>query len=201
MKTKYGLLCLMIASASLWAQTVTTVAGNSTWGLFYAQSVDAAGNIYVADSTKHYVYKIDTLGSTTILAGTGRAGYSGDGALATTAQLNGPIATAVAPDGSLYISDQGNDRIRKISPTGIITTIAGSVGGFTGDGGPATAARINGPGGMVLDAAGNLFFTDALNYRIRKITPAGIITTVAGTGRITASGDHTPPRSMPGSLS
>ena len=136
---KCGLLCLIIASAPLWAQTVTTVAGNSTWGLFYAQSVDAAGNIYVADSTKHYVYKIDTLGSTTILAGTGRAGYSGDGALATTAQLSTPIAAAVASDGSLYISDYGNDRIRKISPNGIITTIASASSTATVHAAPATS--------------------------------------------------------------
>src|SRR5262245_49077397 len=130
------------------AQTVTSVAGNTSWGLFYQMTVDGAGNIYVADSTKHCVYKVDTLGATTTIGGTcGRAGYSGDGALATTALMNTPIATAVGADGSVFISDLNNDRIRKISPNGIITTICGSTGGFSGDGGPATAARINNPGG------------------------------------------------------
>ncbi len=175
-----------------YAQTITSVAGNSSWGLVYNVSLDAAGNLYAADSTKHQVYKIDPLGLTTVIAGTGRAGFSGDGALATAALLNGPLGTAVAPDGTVYIADAANDRIRKIAPNGIITTIAGSVGGFLGDGGPATAARMNSPTSIVLDSAGNLYFSDVLNLRIRKITPAGIISTVAGTGRFSLSGDGGP---------
>ena len=171
------------------AQTITSVAGNSSWGLVYNVSIDAAGNLYAADSTKHQVYKIDPLGGTTVIAGTGRAGFSGDGALATAAQLNGPLGTAIAPDGTIYITDNGNDRIRKIAPNGIITTIAGSVGGFTGDGGQASAARLNGPISILLAPDGTLYFTDVLNLRIRKIAPTGIITTVAGTGRFSLSGD------------
>lgn len=183
------LLALLALTVTLPAQIVNSVAGNSSWGLTYNVSLDLAGNLYVADSTKHQVYKIDPLGSTTVIAGTGRAGFSGDGALATAAQLNGPLGVAVAPDGTIYITDNANDRIRKIAPNGIITTIAGSVGGFTGDGGQASAARLNGPISIVLDPAGNIFFSDVLNLRIRKITPAGIITTVAGTGRFSLSGD------------
>jgi len=174
------------------AQTITSVAGNSSWGLVYNVSLDAAGNLYAADSTKHQVYKIDALGSTTVIAGTGRAGFSGDGALATAAQLNGPIGTAVAPDGTVYIADNANDRIRKIAPNGIITTIAGSVGGFAGDGGQASAARLNGPISLALDPAGNLYVTDVLNLRIRRIAVNGVITTIAGTGRFSLSGDGGP---------
>jgi len=171
------------------AQTITSVAGNSSWGLVYNIALDSAGNLYGADQTTHQVYKIDALGATTVIAGTGRAGFSGDGALATAAQLNAPLGVVVAPDGTIYIADNGNDRIRKIAPNGIITTIAGSTGGFTGDGGPATAARMNGPISIVLDSLGNIFFSDALNFRVRKIATTGIITTVAGTGRVSLSGD------------
>jgi uncharacterized protein (TIGR03437 family) len=182
--------CLFLFVAP--AQIINTLAGNSSWGLVYNVAVDSAGNLYVADSTKHMVYKIDPLGSTTTIAGTGTAGNTGDGALATAARLNGPIGVAVAPDGTIYIADNANDRIRRVAPNGIITTYAGTVGGFLGDGGQATAARMNGPVSLALDPAGNLYFTDVLNYRIRRITPAGIITTVAGTGRLSLSGDNGP---------
>jgi uncharacterized protein (TIGR03437 family) len=173
-------------------QTITTVAGNSTWGLVYNVALDAAGSMYVADSTRHMVYKIDTLGAATVIAGTGTAGNSGDGALATAAQLRNPMGAAVGPDGSIYIADYGNDRIRRIAPNGIITTFAGTTGGFSGDGGPATAARMNGPRSIAVDGSGNVFFTDGLNYRIRRISTAGVITTVAGTGGTSRSGDGGP---------
>jgi uncharacterized protein (TIGR03437 family) len=176
------LLCLA-AAIPAGAQTITSVAGNTSWGLIYNVTVDAAGNIYTADNTKHYVYKVDTLGATTIIAGTGAAGFAGDGALATAAKLYNPTGVAVASDGTVYIADTSNDRIRKVAPNGIITTFAGGTQGFAGDGGPATAARLNGPISVALDAAGNLFFTDAYNYRVRKIATSGTITTVAGTGR------------------
>ena len=178
-----GLLLAIATAVSARSQTITTVAGNSSWGLVYHAVVDAAGNIYVADNTKHRVYKVDTLGSTTIIAGTGTPGYSGDGALATAAQFNAPTDVAVAPDGSLYIADALNDRIRKIGPTGIVTTIAGGVRGFAGDGGPASAAKLYGPLFLQLDAAGNLFFVDAYNFRVRKIALNGMITTIAGSGK------------------
>lgn len=184
-------------------QTITTVAGNSSWGQIYNVSVDAAGNLYVADFTMHVVYKVDRLGSTTVVAGTGVAGYSGDGALATTAKLDGPLGTAVAPDGTLYIADYSNTRIRKVAPNGIITTIAGSTAGFSGDGGPATNAKLGGPFSLALDAGGNLFFTDYLNRRVRKISANGNISTVAGTGGFSQSGDGGPATSadsLPGWL-
>ena len=191
MDVRRSLTCLflgLIAALPVQSQTITTVAGNSSWGQIYNVSVDSAGNLYAADFTKHQVYKVDTLGATTVVAGNGKAGYSGDGALAVNAQLNSPVGTAIAPDGTLYIAEFSNDRIRKVAPNGIITTIAGSVGGFTGDGGPATAARLNAPLSLVLDPDGNLFFTDSSNLRVRKIAVNGVITTVAGTGRFSKSG-------------
>jgi uncharacterized protein (TIGR03437 family) len=184
---------LVLASPAR-SQTITTVAGNSSWGDVQNVTVDAAGNMYAADVTKAVVYKIDRLGNTAVVAGNGTQGYSGDGAAATAAQLRQPSGTAVAPDGTLYIAEYGNNRIRKVAPNGIITTFAGTgTAGFTGDGGAATAARIYAPHSMVMDTAGNLFFVDIGNYRIRKIAPNGTITTVAGTGRCPVqSGDGGP---------
>lgn len=188
-----GLLAIAAASFA-WPQTILTVAGNSSWGDIQNVAVDSQGNIYAADVTKHVVYKVDKLGATTTVAGTGTAGYSGDGALATAAQLRQPAGVAVASDGSIYITDYGNHRIRKVAPNGVITTVAGiGTAGFTGDGGPASAARIYNPLSIVVDSAGNLYFTDASNFRVRKVTAAGIISTIAGTGRCPVlSGDGGP---------
>ncbi|WP_051670186.1 hypothetical protein [Bryobacter aggregatus] len=171
------------------AQTITTVAGNTSWGRIYNVSVDTAGNIYNADYTKHYVYKTDPFGVVTILAGTGKAGNTGDGGPASSAQVNSPAGTAVAPDGTVYIADSGNDRIRKIAPNGTITTIAGSTAGFSGDGGPAASAKLNAPVSLALDSIGNLYFTDTGNLRLRRINTAGLIHTVAGTGKLSLSGN------------
>lgn len=189
MKIISALLCFGLALA---AQTINSVAGSSSWGLVYNIARDAQGNFYAPDFTGNTVYKIDPLGSITTIAGTGRAGYSGDGGPATAAQLNDPLGVAVCPDGNLYISDYSNDRIRRVAPNGTITTIAGSTGGFTGDGGAASAARINGPFSIICDSSNNLFFVDYLNYRIRRISASGVITTIAGTGRTSQSGDGGP---------
>ena len=171
------------------AQTITSVAGNASWGAVYNVTVDGAGNLYVPDLTTHQVFKVDPQGVTVVVAGTGRAGFSGDGGQATVAQLSGPAGVALGADGSLYISDYNNDRIRKVAPNGVITTIAGGVAGFAGDGGPASAARLNGPASIAFDGNSNLIFVDFNNFRIRRINPAGVITTVGGTGRVSASGD------------
>jgi uncharacterized protein (TIGR03437 family) len=192
---KISILLLGVAAAlPAWSQTINTIAGNSSWSDIQNMAVDAQGNVYAADSGKHVVYKTDKLGATTIIAGTGVAGYSGDGALANAAQLRTPAGVAVGSDGSVYISDYANNRIRKVAPNGIITTIAGTgVAGFTGDGGQAAQARIYFPYSMVMDSAQNLLFVDLANYRIRKITPAGVISTVVGTGRCPVlSGDNGP---------
>jgi uncharacterized protein (TIGR03437 family) len=194
MKRTSIFLITLVAALPAWSQTINTIAGNSSWTDIQNVAADNQGNVYAADVQKHVVYKVDRLGATSIIAGTGTAGYSGDGALANAAQLRQPVGVVVGTDGSVYITDYGNERIRKVAPNGIITTIAGTgVLGFTGDGGPATAARVYAPSDIVMDSAGNLLFVDLGNYRIRKITPAGVISTVAGTGRCPVlSGDNGP---------
>lgn len=124
------------------------------------------------------------------VAGTGTLGYSGDGGLATQAQLNRPNSIAFAAAGNMYIADQSNYRIRKVNTSGQISTIAGDgITGFAGDGGPAVSARISSPSGVAVDNTGNVFFCDQQNSRIRKINTAGVITTVAGNGQFAFSGD------------
>src|SRR5205814_5553702 len=109
---------------------------------------------------------------------------------ASSAALRGPYGLAVDSAGNLYIADRFNARIRKVTPAGIITTIAGNGNaGFAGDGGPATAASLSGPMGVALDGAGNVFIADTTNHRIRKVSTAGIIRTVAGTGNVSFSCD------------
>lgn len=131
----------------------------------------------------------------TTVAGSGTAGYSGDGGLATGAQFNNPISVAFDASGNLFISDFYNHRIRKVAVgTGIVTTIAGTgTGGFSGDGTLATNAQINNPGDLCLDISGNIYFVDNQNFRIRKIDAiTNVITTVAGNGSATYSGGSLP---------
>jgi streptogramin lyase len=127
-------------------------------------------------------------------AGNGSKGYSGDGGPATDAQLNFPTGISRGPDGALYICDTGNHRVRKVTRDGIITTIAGTgVGGWSGDGGPATAAKLNEPYEVRFDSHGNIFWVERLNHAVRKLDPkTGIISTIAGTGAAGFSGDGGP---------
>src|SRR5206468_3403683 len=114
-------------------------------------------------------------------AGNGTRGYSGDNGLANQAQLNLPHRIAIGPDGCLYIADTSNHRIRRVGPDGIITTVAGlGTAGFSGDGGPASQARLNLAEGVAVGPDGTLYIADTSNHRIRRVTPDGIITTVAG---------------------
>jgi DNA-binding beta-propeller fold protein YncE len=133
--------------------------------------VDAAGNIYVADTLNRRVRKIDTAGVITSIAGTGELGSTGDGVPALEAQLNGLADVAAGPDGSVYIADTGNSCVRVVRPDGLIATLAGvcGSGGFDGDGAPATAAHLDRPGGIALDADGNLYVADTHNQRIRIV--------------------------------
>jgi hypothetical protein len=134
-----------------------------------------------------------TPGVVTNVAGKGTAGFGGDGGSATAARLSGPRHVTVAADGALYLADGENHRIRRIAPDGTITTVAGNgIAGSDGDGGPATGAAINTPHAVALDDAGNLFIADSLSARIRKVTPDGTITTVAGTGVEGFGGDGGP---------
>ncbi|MBI3693435.1 MAG: hypothetical protein HY238_01150 [Acidobacteria bacterium] len=135
------------------------------------------------------------------VAGTGTSGFSGDGGPGDRALLNLPLGSqfeefghiAVDASGNLFIADKGNHRIRKLDANGVITTVAGTgVPGFSGDGGPATRAQINSPTGITVDRAGNVYFTDQENDRVRKIDASGIISTVAGNGTLGFSGDGGP---------
>jgi DNA-binding beta-propeller fold protein YncE len=151
-------------------------------------AVNAAGDVYVADTYNNRVVKITPQGQVIAVAGDGAAGYSGDGRLAAFAELNEPTGLAVDADGNLYIADSANNLIRRVDArTGIITTVAGDyaadkadngLGGFSGDGGPATSAQLNDPQGVAVDGAGDLFIADTFNNAIRQVTPAGTITTV-----------------------
>ncbi len=153
--------------------------------------VDPTGNVYFTEGSSGgggsttRVRKIDVAGIMTTIAGNGSAGYTSDGVIATTTNLNNPRGLCVDASGNVYIADFANNRVRRVDgTTNIITTIAGTgTGGFTGDGGAATAARVNGPLDVKLDAAGNLYIADNSNSRVRKIDgTTGIITTVAGSG-------------------
>jgi sugar lactone lactonase YvrE len=153
-------------------------------------AADAAGNVYIADSSNHRVRKVIPAGVITTLAGTGVAGFSGDTGQATAAQLNIPYGVAADAAGNVYIADRNNHRVRKVSPTGVITTLAGTgVAGFSGDTGQASAAQLDSPNGVAVDAAGNVYIADTFNSRVRKVDPSGVITTLAGTGVAGFSGD------------
>ena len=157
------------------------------------------GSLYISDTGNGRIRKISTNGIITTVAGNGQppctpfSSCIGDGGLATQATLNNPQGIAVGPDGSLYIADQGSHRIRRVSPDGTITTVAGSgnsqPGGFSGDGGPATQARLRFPQSVTVGADGSLYIADLGNGRVRRVGPDGIITTVAGNGDGTSSGD------------
>ncbi|MFJ5927387.1 RICIN domain-containing protein [Kitasatospora sp. NPDC092948] len=156
-------------------------------------AVDGAGNLYIADAGNHRLRKITADGRITTIAGTGTGGFVGNNGPAVSAQLNYPLAVAVDSAGVLYISDFSGHRIRKITADGRISTVAGTgTAGSGGDGGPADKAQLNGPRGLALDGAGNLYIADAGNNRIRKITADGRMSTVAGTGTAGFSGDGGP---------
>ncbi len=156
----------------------------------YGVAIDAAGNMFVADTYQYLIRKIAVNGVITTIAGNGRLGYSGDGGAALNAALNAPESVAVDATGNVYIADTFNHRIRRVTPQGTITTIAGNeFAFFAGDGGPANRASLNFPSGITLDANNNLFIADTSNNRIRKVTPQGVISTVAGNGQAGYSGD------------
>jgi sugar lactone lactonase YvrE len=152
---------------------------------------DPAGNLYVSDWANHRVRRISANGVITTVAGNGLGGLGIDEGPATAANVTYPTGVAMDATGSLYIADSYYGRIRKVTPAGMISRIAGTgVRGYSGDGGPALDAQLSQPYGMAIDGAGNLFVADLDNNRIRKISAAGVITTVAGTGAAGFSGDN-----------
>ncbi len=156
-------------------------------------AADSAGNLYFADYYFNQVFKVSAAGIITLLAGTGKYGYGGDGGPATSALLYDPAAVALdAAGANLYIADSDNEAIRRVNlATGIITTVAGNGSlGASGDNGAATLAKLNTPFGVALDAAGNIYIADSGNNKIRKVTAStGIITTIAGTGTSNYTGN------------
>ena len=173
---------------------IGTVAGSGTSGAgdggqavnaqlnsAYGVAVDASGNLFIADAGAAVIRRVSSNGIITTVAGNGIQGYSGDGGLATNAELYSPVGVALDSSGDLYIADKGNNRIRKISPDGIITTVAGNGGldtqGGSGDGGPATSAQLSVPIGIAVDNAGSLYIAQD-GDGVRKVASGGIISTV-----------------------
>ena len=157
-------------------------------------AVAANGDIYFTDTYHHQIRRLDRNGVVTNVAGNGYAGSGGDGGPATEASLDTPHGVAVDNRGNVFIADSPNHRIRKVDlATGTITTVAGTGHeAFGGDGGPATAAKLNRPRFLIVAPDGSLIVADTANYRVRRIDPAGIITTIAGTGEKGYSGDGGP---------
>ena len=183
---------------------ITTIAGNGTNGYSgdggaatnasldwpYSVSLDAAGNVFIAADYNTVIRKVSTNGIISTVAGNGYISFSGDSGAATNAAINGPEAVAVDASGAIYIADFQNDRIRKVSTNGIITTAAGNgYVGFSGDDVAATNGGLNYPFAVAVDNAGNFFISDYFNNRIRKVAADGIITTVAGSGKDNSNGE------------
>ena len=197
------LTCIFLVCSQLHAQIITTIAGSdsvagstlgdggqATVALLrdpFHMVMDRGGNIFFSEHGSHTIRKITASGIITTIAGTGYNGFSGDGGPATAAKLFWPSGLALDTGNNLYVVDQGNNRIRKITPSGIISTIAGIGGGYSGDGGPATAARMGSPVSIVIDRHGNLFISEISNNIIRKISSSGYISTFAG---VAASGAY-----------
>ncbi len=180
--------------------TISTIAGNGQAGFSgdggpataatlndpQGVAVYPDGTILVADLLNNRVRQIARNGVITTVAGTGQPGFSGDGGPATAATLSSAVGVAIPPDGTIVIADLGADeqRVRKVARDGTITTIAGNgQAGFSGDGGPATAASLSSPSGVAAATDGSVFIADSKNNRVRKIATDGTITTIAGDGK------------------
>ena len=154
-------------------------------------AVDSEGSVYIADTYNHRIRKVTPEGIISTIAGAGVSGFDGDGGLGTAALLASPTGIAVASDGTLYIADTRNHRVRKLAVDGTITTFAGTgAAGFNGDGGPATLARLNNPRDVAVSADGKLYIVDRENRRIRMVDADGLISTIAGTGSSGFNGDR-----------
>lgn len=200
-----ALIVCLVSCAALPAQqyTISTFAGGNPGfadgaaaSALFSNPLAVAwggGKLYVADTSNQRV-RVVSGGQVSTFAGNGTAGYSGDAAAATSAEIDNPVGVAVDAQGNVYISDTSNSVVRKVSPAGTITTFAGSVdsqGAYSGDGGPANVAGLNQPEGLALDSSGNLYIADTGNNVIRKVTVStGIITTAIGYGATAGKLNH-----------
>jgi uncharacterized protein (TIGR03437 family) len=191
-------VCILLAASPARAQTIITTlagdgavsfsgdggaAGSAALNLPWGVVMGPTGVIYIADMENFRVRRVTTGGIISTIAGTGVSGYSGDGGPATAAMFSDVTGLAMDAIGNLYVADKSNRRIRKVTATGIVSTVAGTgVQGFSGDGGAATLATLNTPTSVIVDPAGNLYFADSGNQRIRRIDTNGTITTIAGNG-------------------
>lgn len=197
----------ILSKQDVQGQIINTIAGNGTYGysgnggpavlaqLGWQGGVisDKAGNVYIADFDNNVIRKVDPAGIITIFAGTGVLGFSGDGGLAINARLYHPSWMALDSSGNIYFTDQNSDIVRKVDNAGIITSVTSNLPeGYSGDGGPLSEARFNGISGIAFDNIGNMYLSDAISDVVRMVNPAGIITTIAGTGTGGFSGDGGP---------
>jgi sugar lactone lactonase YvrE len=204
MKKTLLLLTLTSSLLTIHAQTINTVAGTSAGGYSgnggqataaelsspYGVTFDASGSMYIADFSNMAIRIVNTSGIISTFAGNHISGFSGDGGQATAAELTDPGGVTINGAGNLIIADFGNQRVRLVNSSGIITTIAGNgTIGSSGDGGPATAAELHDPFGTAIDAAGNIYIADYQNSRIRIVNTSGIINTFAGNGLAGYGGD------------
>jgi poly(3-hydroxybutyrate) depolymerase len=172
-----------VARLSINDGTIRKLKGLDDLSIPTGLAVDRDRNLYVADSENHRIRKVAANGTVSTIAGTGTAGFSGDGGPAAAAQLNAPWGLAVDGAGNLLIADTGNHRVRKVAADGTISTVAGTgARGFSGDGGQATTAQFNQPCAVAADSQGSLFIVDRLNHRVRRVALDGTITTVFGGG-------------------
>jgi sugar lactone lactonase YvrE len=186
---------------------ISTFAGNNTRGYsgdslpataaqLYSPTgivVDTSGDVFFSDSGNHAIREVASNGIIITVGGNGSPGYSGDGGYIGGARFNYPKGLAMDTAGNIYIADFGNSAIRKIAASnGAVTTVAGTSAGFSGDGGPATAAQLAFPEGVAVDSSANLYIADSANHRIRYVS-GGNIQTIAGNGQPGYSGDGGPP--------
>jgi hypothetical protein len=181
-------LTVVFVPAGFAQSTIIATVPATTLKLPAGVAYDAAGNLFVADTLKNQVYEVSLAGVTSIVAGMGEQGFAGDGGSATAALLNGPTSIAVAVNGTIYIADTGNQRIRAVVGGQIQTVVGTGVKGFAGDGGDGRLAKLNMPVALAMGSNGGLLIADSGNHRLRRLS-AGVFTTIVGNGVQGFAGD------------